>query len=304
MTALARLPPPVRPGARVGVAALSGPVDPRRLEAGRAQLEALGFEPVLASNLATGARGAGGLFAGEDGERLAAFHELAADPSLAAIFFARGGHGVLRLLPAIDWRLLAQTPRAYVGYSDVTPLLNGIVRRLRLVTFHGPMVAVELAAEPTLEERESLLAALAGETGARLAVTGGVRSEVVEGPLVGGCLSLLTAVVGSGHEVRAAGSILFWEDVEEPLFRIDRMLTQLRLSGSLAGLHGMVVGRPYSGDGRSEIEGLPEILLDLERELGAPVVRGCSSGHCRPNLTLPLGMNARLDPRGGVLSLG
>jgi len=101
----ARLPPPVLPGDRVGVAALSGPVDPERLEAGLEALAGLGFEPVPAANL--GLQSRDGLFAGTDDERLAAFHELAADPEIRAIVFARGGHGILRLLPGIDWDHLA-----------------------------------------------------------------------------------------------------------------------------------------------------------------------------------------------------
>ncbi|HEX6864125.1 MAG TPA: LD-carboxypeptidase, partial [Thermoanaerobaculia bacterium] len=131
------LPPPAGPGDRVGVAALSGPVDPAKLEAGISALRGLGFEPVLADNLLSRQ----GFLAGTDAERLAAFHRLVADPSLTAIFFSRGGYGLMRLLPALDWDLLARHPRAYVGYSDLTPFLLGLVERLGLVSFHGPLVA-------------------------------------------------------------------------------------------------------------------------------------------------------------------
>ena len=110
------LPPPLQPGDRVGVAALSGTVEIRRLEAGLEALAELGYEPVEAANL----RSRSGIFAGSDDERLRAFHDLAADPDLRAIFFTRGGHGLLRILPSMDWQLLARHPRAYVGYSDLT----------------------------------------------------------------------------------------------------------------------------------------------------------------------------------------
>src|SRR5690606_33959647 len=131
------LPPPVRPGDRIGVAALSGTIDPERLERGLAEVVALGFEPVLADNLAQRA----GLFAGSDSERLEGLLRLADDPTIPAIFFACVCHGARRLLPAIDWDRLARVPRAYVGYSDLTPFLLQVVERLGLVAFHGPMVA-------------------------------------------------------------------------------------------------------------------------------------------------------------------
>ena len=125
------LPPAVRPGDRVGVAALSGAVDPERLEAGLEALRQLGFEPLVAANLKSGT----GLFAGDDDRRLEGFHDLLAEPRLRAVIFARGGHGVLRLLPRIDWALLARRPLAYVGYSDLTPFLLEVVRRLGVVAF-------------------------------------------------------------------------------------------------------------------------------------------------------------------------
>ena len=239
MQARAQLPPPARPGDRVGVAALSGVVDGARLGRGVERLRQLGFEPVLASNLASRQ----GLFAGSDEERLSAFHELAADTDLRAIFFARGGHGILRLLDGIDWQLLGSTPRAYVGYSDLTPFLDQLASRLGLVGFHGPMVAEELAREADVDEDSMLLRALAGELPLELAVERVAGGSVAEGPLVGGCLSLLTATLGTRHAPELNGAILFWEDVHEPTYRLDRMLTQLKLAAGLSEIHGMVVGR-------------------------------------------------------------
>ncbi|MEM6794038.1 MAG: LD-carboxypeptidase, partial [Acidobacteriota bacterium] len=136
------LPPAVRPGQRaIGVAAISGAVDAGRLDRGIRALEALGFRVVEASNLRTRQ----GLFAGSDAERLAGLHRLVADPEVGAIVFARGGWGAPRLLGAVDWDLLAAHPKAYVGYSDLTPFLLAITARLGLATFHGPMVAADLA---------------------------------------------------------------------------------------------------------------------------------------------------------------
>ncbi len=317
----ARLPPPVGPGDRVGVAALSGPVERRPLELGLGRLRELGFDPVVAANLAA----RDGMFAGSDAERLAAFHRMAGDPEIKAIFFARGGHGVLRLLPDVDWALLERHPRAYVGYSDVTLFLNQLVARLGLASFHGPMAAVDLAREMTTAERRSLLDALAGELPLTVGVEPlGKRAFDVRGPLVGGCLSLLTAGLGTDYRVATDGAILFWEDVNEPLYRIDRMLTQLRLSGSLAGIRGMVVGSVQpaavpSADGTPPARhppdspaaernpanaNLDQLLKELTRLSDWPIAVGCASGHCAPNLTLALGLEARLSSGARSLAMG
>jgi muramoyltetrapeptide carboxypeptidase len=288
------------------VAALSGPVDPGRLAAGLDALRALGYEPVLASNLASRA----GIFAGDDRERLDAFHRLAADDTVRAVVFARGGHGVLRLLPRLDWRLLARHPRAYVGYSDLTPFLHQVVARLGVVAFHGPMAAAELADGLRPGELESFERALRGEVAAEIPlriVAPGHRGGG-EGPLLGGCLSLLTGVQGTSFAPDLEGSVLFLEDVAEPLYRLDRMLTHLRLSGNLSDLQGLIVGH-LSGDENGDRDaGSTErafqgYLEELAERYGWPVARGLPAGHARPNLTLPLGVRARLDGAVGTLKI-
>jgi muramoyltetrapeptide carboxypeptidase len=332
------LPPAAGPGDRVGVAALSGPVDPGRLERGLAALSALGFVPVVADNVSARR----GLFAGSDAERLAGFHRLAADRDLPIIFFARGGHGALRLLPGIDWQLLARRPRAYVGYSDLTPFLLAVVRRLGWAAFHGPLVAAELARGLGDDERESLLAALAGRYpvevglgeplrwpgGGAAAVPGAAPAAAVEGPLLGGCLSLLAATVGTPWLPDLAGALLFWEDVNEAPYRIDRMLTHLALSGNLDNIAGMIVGhldalaalprQPEGGanggagggraaDASRVAAAAPDWPALVGENLDAfawPLAWGLDSGHRAPNLTLPLGLAARLDAAGRRLALG
>jgi len=304
------------------VAALSGPVDPERLERGLAALEALGFVPVPADNLARRDH-RHGLFAGDDAERLAAFHRLAADPSLAAIFFARGGHGLLRVLPGIDWDLLARRPRAYVGYSDLTPFLLEVVRRLGLAAFHGPMVAADLARGLDGREETALLAALAGDYPEVYAQPSWGESWVRRGrgagPLLGGCLSLLAATLGTPYAPDLEGAVLFWEDVNEPPYRIDRLLTHLGLSGNLARIQGMIVGHlgflsgASAGGGglesslkrpgleRPSRESWAELVGDAVAGHPWPVAFGFPAGHLAPNLTLPLGLPARLDPRVGLV---
>ncbi|MCH9647956.1 MAG: LD-carboxypeptidase [Deltaproteobacteria bacterium] len=298
---MARLPPPVRPGDRVGVAALSGAIDEQRLARGLENLTRLGLEPVLAENLNRKEF----LFAGTDGERLESFHRLAADPTLKAIFFARGGHGLLRVLPFVDWQLLARHPRAYVGYSDLTPFLLEVVHRLGLVAFHGPMIAADFARDLLPEEEESLWSCLGGHFPQLLTVDSWVRQKPAQGPLLGGCLSLLTACLGTPFAPRLEGGLLFWEEVNEPLYRLDRMLTHLRLSGSLNGLSGMVVGHiVWDSDETSPDLALSELFQQTLGDFSWPLAHGMRSGHQSPNLTLPLGMGAVMDPTAGGLVVG
>ena len=279
------------------MAALSGPVRAERLEAGVEALRRLGFEPVLADNLTS----RDGLFAGSDEERLAAFHRLAADPDLRAIFFARGGSGLLRVLPGLDWDLLRRYPRAYIGYSDLTPFLHEVVRRLGLVAFHGPMVAAELARGLAPDEERSLLDALAGCYPASLPFQSWLRPPegAVTGPLLGGCLSLLVSVLGTPWSPDLEGAVLFWEDVNEPQYRVDRMLTHLRLSGNLAKIEGMIVGHL---DGAAT--DWPALVAGSVADFSWPLAWGLESGHLQPNWTLPLGLPARLESGDHRLWLG
>ncbi len=291
-------------------------------------MQQFGFEAVRAPNLAHGcpAGGDGGLFAGSDDERLEAFHTLARDPSIKAIVFARGGHGLLRVLPGIDWDVLENHPRAYVGYSDLTPFLNQVVERLDLTAFHGPMVASDLSRDDFGEsEAASFLACLAGNTGCRIGLTpcaGTLSQPVAEGRLAGGCLSLLVATLGTDWQTSVTEKMLFLEDVGEPDYRLDRMLTHLDLSGSLPQIKGLLIGqlaaidtpgtdlrwadRPAISDPSISPGACPAWraqLLRSAKRYGWSVASGLEAGHGVPNHTLPLGRVACLDPATGTLEI-
>lgn len=282
------LPPSCGPGDRVGVAALSGPVDPERLAAGVEALRRLGFEPVLADN----ALSRHGFLAGGDEERLAAFHRLIADPDLRAVFFTRGGYGVPRILSGIDWDLIARYPRAYVGYSDLTPFLTALVERLGLVSFHGPLVGGELARGLEPEEEASLLGALAGRYPVEQPFQGWLREGSCEGPLLGGCLSLLSATAGTPWFPDLRGAVVFWEEINEAPYRVDRMLTHLRLSDNLAGIAGMIVGHVVD---KGDASVWPALVDENLSGYSWPLAWGLPTGHVPQNWTLPMGLSARLE---------
>jgi muramoyltetrapeptide carboxypeptidase len=289
-------PPRLRPGATIGVAAVSGPVDPDRLDAGRRSLEERGYRVLLAPNVLARR----GFLAGSDAERAAGYRELLADPRVDAIFFARGGYGASRVLPYLDPEEIRARPRIHLGGSDLTALFAYIGRHAGLVTLYGPMVAVSLK-EPGLDWE----AVLQGEIPQNHAVG---PSDVVSGGsgagrLAGGCLSLLASLAGTPEAVEGPGTVLFWEDVAEPVYRLDRMLTQLERSGTLDRLQAMLIGSISTGAGGG---GDPSDALDAwlqDRFAGAPfpVVKGFPAGHIPHTRTLPLGLRVRLDADAGTL---
>jgi muramoyltetrapeptide carboxypeptidase len=303
---MARKPRALKPGDLIGVAAPAGPVDEERLTRGVAELERLGF----AVRLADGVLERKGFTAGTVADRLAQLHGLVADPAVAAIACARGGAGTIQLLPHLDRDLLRDNLKVLLGYSDVT-LLHLEMERLGLTSLHGPMVARELADGDTAYDRASLWHALTGEgrpyeSGPEDLVT--LAEGTGEGVLRGGCLSLLAAAAGTPWALRSvdAPTILFLEDVDEKPYRIDRMLRQLRVSGALEGVTGVVFGDMKGcAPGFDEDYQLEAILLEALEGLEVPIALGLSSGHtAHPNVTLPLGVRARLECVNGEACFG
>ena len=287
-------PRALRPGDRIGICAPAGPVDLERLERGAAALRALGFEVLVPEGI--GART--GFTAGRVERRLAELHRLFADEAVAAIVCARGGAGAGWLLDKLDAQLLRSHPKLLVGYSDVT-FLHLYLARLGLSSVHGPMAAWELA-DGSYHEA-SFRHALTGEGAPYSSEPEDLeplRKGEAEGVLRGGCLSILAAASGTpwALDTTASDTILFLEDVDERPYRIDRMLWQLRRSGALAGVRGIVFGDMRGCSPKlQEDHRLQDVLLQCFDGLDVPIALGLSSGHAAgPAVTLPLGVRARL----------
>ena len=283
-----RKPAPLRPGDLIAVTAPAAAVDVAAVEAGARLLERAGFKVRIGETVGKQS----GYLAGTDAERLAELQALFADRSVRAIIAARGGYGSGRLLPRFDVETARRHAKLFVGYSDVTFLLIELVQRANLVVFHGPMVA-DFAANPT--GAEALLRMLAGDrTAWNLRAREIVQPGTGEGVIVGGCLSILVAGLGTPHAVDTKGRLLFLEDVNEKPFRVDRMLTQLRQAGKLDGVAGVLFG-DMTGCGHA---GDAVTVRDVIREAFAgaryPVVFGLPTGHGGGTATLPLGVRARL----------
>ncbi|GIX48958.1 MAG: peptidase U61 [Candidatus Tectimicrobiota bacterium] len=297
-------PPALQPGDAVGLAAPASPFDRRAFDAGVAALQRLGFRVRYTPRVFEVQR----YLAGSDAARADELHRLFADPQVKAIFCCRGGYGAQRLLPLLDPALIRAHAKIFVGYSDLTSLLLYFYSQCRLISFHGPVVAGELSRGLAPATQRQLLGVLGGDAQAmqpppsRLATLRVLRPGEAEGPLLGGCLSLLVCTLGTPFQPCTRGAILFLEDRGERLYAIDRMLTHLRLAGALEGVRGVVFGQHEAvAADRRQPYGLAEVLLDVLGDLEVPILCGFPAGHCRQPLTLPIG--ARVAIRDGRLVL-
>jgi muramoyltetrapeptide carboxypeptidase len=306
-------PPRLAPGTRMALVAPAGPLLERDdLTRAETLCRALGYEPVPGRH----AGGRHGYFSGTDEERLADLNGAFRDPSIDAVWCIRGGYGVTRVLEHVDFEALARRPRAVIGYSDITALLAGITRRAGLVAFHAPTARAQMpafsrrhfarvltAAEPagTLESLPLPADVLVPRENRVVTIRGGVA----EGPLAGGNLTLLQCLVGTRFLPDLDGALLFLEDVNEELYRIDRMLSHLRLAGALARIRGVLIGR-FTGLERHNADGalgLDEVLEHHFGPLGVPVAHGLPIGHIDDQWTIPLGVRARFDADAGMVEL-
>ena len=297
-------PAPLRPGDVVRVVAPSGPVDPEALERGIAVLrDEFGLDVRTRPDVTARQR----YLAGTDARRLEEWREAASDLETRAIFCARGGYGAMRLLPRLEPARLLHPPRWVVGFSDTTAI-HAVLNRAGLVTLHGPLVTTLGRTTPEAREHlKSLLfggAALSARPGAALApgagcaATGVIRPGRASGTLLGGSLTILAHLCGTPWMPRLAGAVLFLEDVDEKPYRLDRYLTQLRLSGALDGVRAVCVGQLTSCDDAGQ--GGAETVRELVRALGVPAIEGLPVGHEPANFALPLGsVVAVVAPRPG-----
>ncbi len=294
------LPPRLRRGDTIGLVCPAGPVrEVARLQAGIRLIVDQGFAVKLSGPVEPRE----GYLADTDEQRAAHLHRLWADEEVRAILAVRGGYGCLRLAGLLDWELLARTPKWLIGFSDVTLLLNTLFHRCGLVAVHGP-VATSLA-KSDARSQASLFTLLTGTVEERIRPRGleVLRGGSGPGALVGGNLTTLVHLLGTPWDHSWDGCILLLEDTNEPLYRLDRMLTQLALAGRFERLAGLILG-DFDLDGADSLAGLRlrEAVGARVLELvgpGFPVWAEFPSGHRTANLALPMGMEAVMDE--GVL---
>jgi muramoyltetrapeptide carboxypeptidase len=300
---LLRLPSALQPGDLVGIVAASGPPEPECLASGMCVLESLGHRVASGCHVLENS----GYLAGTDEQRCRDLNAMFNDPLIRAIAFARGGYGTMRLLESLDLAAVMADPKLLIGMSDVTALQLSLFARAGLASLAGPMVAGQIGRGLDDLSLESLVANLANPFGERdlfEPVRSGLQVDQpgrASGVLLGGCLSLVTALLGTCHAPDFSNTILFLEDVNEPAYRIDRMLTHLKLAGVLDRVNGIVLGHflgPCCTDLRDETS---RILMELIGDRPIPVISGFPHGHTLPNLTVPIGIPVELNSEGPSL---
>ncbi|HEV7922046.1 MAG TPA: LD-carboxypeptidase [Thermoanaerobaculia bacterium] len=284
-------PKPLPPNGHVAVLAISSPSELSRIREGAAHLEEYGLRVTLAENIDHRHRG---YLAGGDDERVAILNRFLRSDEFDGFLFARGGYGAMRILDRIDYPAIAANPRPIIGFSDITALHQAAAIHAGVASFHGPMVNLDFHARLSPEIERWFWSVLTGEAPLtwRFQPSQVVARGEAEGVLFGGCLSLVTSLTGTPYDYWADGGIWFWEDVEEPIYRIDRMLTHLMLSGRLQGIRGVVIGK-LKGCGKEEE--LQAFLSEFFGSLAIPVVRELPFGHQGDNLLLPIGARVRLS---------
>ena len=282
-------------GDKVGVVAPAGPVDLQELAAGLKVVRGMGFQPVLGDHVKDRQH----FLAGKDKDRAGDLMAMFENPEIKGIFCARGGYGANRILPLLDSRIIRKNPKVVVGSSDITLLLIYLIQKCGLVAFHGPMVSGSFGCKPMKISKTQFRKMLTGvkEGGLLTAPQAHVLQEgTARGRLVGGCLTLLCRSLKTPYEIQTSGGILLIEDVNEPAYRIDGMLWQLKTAGKFRGVKGIVFGEMVNCRFDEGQKGqLDDLIRDMLPKRSIPVLTHCPVGHGNEMWTLPLGIEATLD---------
>ncbi len=305
-------PPRLKAGDTIALINPSGAIYEREPYAIAAEsLQAMGFKVREAPNL----RARYGHFAGTDRQRADDVNAMFADASVQGLLAVTGGSGGTRMLPLVDYALIRRNPKFLGGFSDLTALINAVHAKTGLVTFHSPVASsqwnafsvdqfkrtVILGQAATLSNAKADEDALVPQDGRAVAI----RPGIARGALVGGNLTVLTAMAGSPYWPRFDGAILVLEDTNEYIYRVDRMLSTLKLAGALEKLAGVVLGaftncEPGNGYGTLTLD---EVFDDYFLPLNVPVLRGAQFGHIKKKWTLPIGLPVEMDAGAGTLRL-
>jgi muramoyltetrapeptide carboxypeptidase len=290
-----RKPRALSPGDRIAIVAPASTFKREEFDEGVAELRRLGFEPAYDDSVFARER----YLAGSAETRARALRAAWLDPAIAGVIAVRGGYGSAQVLPLLDPELARRAAKPFIGYSDLTAVLTFLTVHCDLVAFHGPMLAGRLARGSEAYDRASLLTAVSRrEPMGELSPEGleSLRPGEARGRLYGGTITQLLASFGTPFAFTPpGGSILFLEEVGERPYRLDRMITQLQQSGTLARAAGVVLGELPGCDEPGGQPSARAIMRELFADFPGPVVIGFPSGHTvRPAMTIPLGVECRV----------
>jgi len=293
-------PGKLREGARIGIVSPSYWLEPERLQRGIKVFAELGYD--LVPGKTTGLKD--NKCAGTAQERADDIMAMFEDKSIEAIICARGGYGGNRLLPLLDYDIIRQNPKIFVGYSDITGFLTSMAQKSGLVTFHGPMLST-FGNQTVQYNLDTFHHVLSGQSNIRIYSTKTCQARtlkpgIARAPLWGGNLTLLIERLGTKDQLDTSGSILFLEDIDEKLYAFERMMLHLKNSGSLDRIKGLVIGEMLEM-GDTEIPfgmGIDEIVLDVCGELDIPVISNFPCGHGKYQATLPVSHEVEIQANG------
>ena len=293
------VPPHIQPGDLIGIVSPSGSFERERLRPGLSYLRKRGFRVRVGSAVYDRDR----YLAGQDADRAKDLNAMFADPEVRAVFAARGGFGAARVLDFLDYEAIRSDPKPLTGFSDTTALQLGIYGRTGMVSYSGVTLCGDVTASGIPEVTEtSLWNALVRGRFDEMAGVAALRGRAAEGTLLGGCLSVVAALVGTGYLPDTSGALLFLEDVNEAPYRVDRMLTQLRMAGVFDRVAGVVFGQFKDCEPEREEEGtVDNVLRDFSTSVTAPVFWGLPYGHGEGRRVLPIGLRAAVDGSRGSL---
>lgn len=305
MTPMTR-PKHLKPGDRIALIAPASPVDKDKIEQTVESVKFLGLKPVLYPSVTM----THGYLSGPDAARAADINNAFADPGIDGIFCVRGGYGVTRILNRIDFKMISENPKLFLGYSDITGLHVALNQLCNLTTLHGTMPSrgwCNLDPATFCILAENLFCPI--PVGPAPCIEGEpieiIHPGTAVGPVVGGNLSLLVAALGSPYEVNAKDKILFIEDVDEKNYRVDRGLTSLALAGKFQDCSGIILGTWADvGDPGLEPEKnltLCQIFNEVVKPFGKPTINNFRAGHVYPQITIPMGALTELDATNGTV---
>lgn len=295
------VPPYIQPGDLIGIVSPSGSIERERLRPGLSYLRNRGFRVRVGSAVYDRDR----YLAGQDPDRAKDLNVMFADPEVRAVFVTRGGFGAARVLGLLDYEAIRKCPKPLVGFSDTTAIQLGIYGRTGLVSYSGVTLCGDVAASGMPEATEtSLWNALMCGRFEEMAGVAALRGRFAEGKLLGGCLSVIASLMGTGYMPDTSGALLFLEDVNEAPYRVDRLLTQLRMAGVFDRVAGVVFGRFEGCEPEREEEGtVDDVLRGFSSSVAVPVFRGLPYGHCAGRRVLPIGLRATVDGSRGTLQI-
>jgi len=284
----------------------SSPDDLTRINKGVSYFEHLGYNIEVGKNVGKYS----GYLAGTDEERVDDLHEMFANKNIRAIICVRGGYGSPRLLNKIDYKLIEKNPKIFVGYSDITALQLALYQKAKLVTFAGPMVAVDFHSEinryteeifwRTITSTKKIDKAILPENEMLVSLNKGKA----EGEILGGNLSLILSLLGTSYLPKMKDKILFLEDVDEAPYKVDRMLNQLTLAGILTKISGILLGEftdCNEKDSAKKTLTLDEVFSNYFEDLECPIIKNFPHGHRKSNYTIPFGIKTKLNADKGYV---